>query len=54
MPYMDHIDIHLSEKDLVFKWLTEDRISFEDLSNQYIKYLYDQNKNKNIYRFFEM
>ena len=39
MPKLDEIEENLSERDLILKWLFEEKISYIDLSNQYTKYL---------------
>ncbi len=54
MPYIDSIEENLSEKDLIFKWLTEERISFTDLSDQYIKHLDQKKQDRRVYKFFEI
>lgn len=54
MPYIDSIEKNLSERDLIFKWLTEDRISFTELSDQYVKYLEQKKQDKSVYKFFEI
>lgn len=54
MPYIDSIEKNLSENDLIFKWLTEERISFTDLSDQYIRYLEQKKQDSSVYKFFEI
>lgn len=39
MPKLDEIEENLSERDLILKWLFEERISYIDLSEQYTKCL---------------
>ena len=36
---LDKFEEQLSEKELFFKWLVEGRVSFKDLSVQYVTYL---------------
>ena len=44
MPKLDEVEEQLSEKELFFKWLLAKRISFKELSEEYTRYLENENQ----------